>query len=235
MFAMDESVRMAAPGSVDTLSFKSDEVAAGVDGVACFRKTRSLNRRLNARMDVIRRSSDVHYCQFQMDLDLEVTSRCCLIAMSRRRKLSRWFSTLPLRLSCWWKGLDSDSTVLLGSSHPVSTSEEDNRIVVNRVAKVRVQAQLRIVQVYHMRRLIRFPLVYDLGWLTQLKSSFDFHGPSPTREALVGLIKGMSTVNVPMAAHDAVRYGTVLMYYHERGVAQAQAGFRLGPGHESLA
>jgi hypothetical protein len=123
----------------------------------------------------------------------------------------------------------------LGSSHPVSTSEEDNRIVVNRVAKVRVQAQLRIVQVYHMRKLIRFPLVYDLGWLTQLKSSFDFHGPSPTREALVGLIKGMSTVNVPMAAHDAVRYGTVLMYYHERGVAQAQAGFRLGPGHESLA
>jgi hypothetical protein len=213
----------------------SDVVFDASTRTARFLDTRSLRRRVCRRMEHVSNCPSHITADIPFDLDLEVVSRACLLAMARRRRLGRWLSSLRLRWSCWWRGLDSKSTVLLSSSHPVPTSEDDNRIVVNRVAKVRVQAQLRIVQVYHMRQLVRFPVIYDLGWLTQLQSSFDYLGPCPTREALIGLVKGMSTVNVPMAVHDQVRYGTVLMYFHERGVAQAQAGFRLGPGHESLA
>lgn len=156
--------------------------------------------------------------------------------LSRVQRIKRWYHRKRLSVSKWWRGVAGEHFVMLDKPCEVVVPVgEDDRLLVNRVAKKRAEAEIRTCTLMSTVTLMPVRVYYDLNWLSQLLSSHDACCPNPTREALVGSIKGMGSVNIPACLSDRIRNGTILMYHYERGMTQLCMDFLLSPSHPSLA
>jgi hypothetical protein len=113
----------------------------------------------------------------------------------------------------------------------VNTTEDDARVLVHRVAKLRENfAEVYTCTLMSTLTLIPFRVYYEAHYLAQLKFDHGTLVEDPSTNLLRGTMKSVGSLNVPKHVEERLMTDTCYMYRFECQQARAHQDFLLGPG-----